>query len=226
MLAMTKAVKTRLLNHLNFLSTIGYNYSQPINLHNTDSSEVVLPNDYNALKSMALNCNLCELSKCRSHVVFGEGNINADVMFIGESPANSEDELGKFYVGKSGQLLVKMIESVLNVDVNDIYISNMVKCKPSSNKLPTPNELNVCRAYLDKQIELIKPKLIVILGDVSYRSFTSDLTDFSQIRGKLINFRGINLISTFHPSFLLRNPSSKKEAYHDMLKIKSIMESF
>lgn len=223
---MTKSVKDRLLNHLNFLNSIGYSYLQPIALHNTNTSQVSLPNEYNSLELMALNCNLCELSKCRTNVVFGEGNIHANIMFISEAPGSSEDELGRFYVGKAGQLLVKMIENVLNIGVNDVYITNIVKCKPSSNKIPIPSEINTCKPYLEKQIELIKPKLIVILGDLTYASFTSDISDFSQIRGKLIKFNGLDVISTFHPSFLLRNPSAKKEAYHDMLKIKSIMESF
>ena len=107
MSSMTNAVKNKLLNHLNFLSSIGYNYAQPLNLQNSNQSVVTLPDNYNLLKSMAINCNLCELSKSRTNVVFGDGNTNADIMFICESPASSEDELGKFYVGKSGQLLVK-----------------------------------------------------------------------------------------------------------------------
>ena len=226
MCLMTKAVKNKLLNHLNFLSSIGYTYSQPLKLHNVNPLDVSLPNNYEVLRSMALNCNLCELSKSRTNVVFGDGNINADIMFIGESPAASEDELAKFYVGKSGQLLVKMIENVLNISVNDVYITNNVKCKPSNTKTATPNEVKICKPYLDKQIEIIQPKLIVALGDLSYRHFTADSADFSQIRGKVTKYNNIDVIATFHPSFLLRNPSAKKEAYHDMLKIKSIMESF
>lgn len=223
---MTHAVKNKLLNHLKFLSSIGYNYLQPLNLQNINQSEITLPNNYDALKSIAINCHLCELSKSRNNVVFGDGNTNANIMFICESPAVNEDELGKFYVGKSGQLLVKMIESVLNIGVKDVYITNIVKCRPSSGKIATTSEVNICKPYLDKQIDIIKPKLIVVLGELSYRFFTTDTTDFSQIRGKITKYHNIDLLTTFHPSFLLRNPSAKKEAYHDMLKIKSIMESF
>lgn len=223
---MTQTVKNKLLNHLKFLSSIGYNYAQPLNIPNSNQSDVTLPNNYDALKSMAMNCHLCELSKSRNNVVFGEGNMDANIMFISESPALNEDELGKFYVGKSGQLLVKMIENVLDIGVKDIYITNIVKCRPSSDKIATMSEVNICKPYLDKQIDIIKPKLIVILGELSYRFFTTDTTDFSQIRGKVTKYNTIDLITTFHPSFLLRNPSAKKEAYRDMLKIKSIMESF
>lgn len=223
---MTKSVKSKLLNHLNMINSMGYKYMQPLDLKEVNQLQVTMPNNYDALKSLAINCNLCELSKSRRAVVFGQGNLDADVMFITDSIATIEDELGKFYVGKSGQLLIKMIENVLGAGVNDFYITSVTKCCPSSNKVININEVNICKPYLEKQIALIRPKLIVTLGDLSYKHITSDLTDFSQIRGKVLKYNNIDIIATFSPSFLLRNPSSKKEAYHDMLKIKSIMESF
>lgn len=225
-MSMTKAIKSKLLNHLNLINSMGYKYIQPINLEEINQLQVVMPNNYEALKSMALNCNLCELSKSRSNVVFGQGNLNADIMFVTDSIANIEDELGKFYVGKAGQLLIKMIENVLNVSVNEFYITSVTKCSPSNKKIININEVNICKPYLLKQIELIKPKLIVLLGDLSYKHLTSDNTDFSQVRGKILKYNNIDILPTFHPSFLLRNPTFKKEAFHDMLKIKSIMESF
>jgi len=223
---MTKAVKSKLLNHLNFLNSIGYEYIEPLDLKEINQTQITMPNNYNALKSLAINCNLCELSKSRRGVLFGEGNLNANVMFIADSIISIEDELGKFYVGKSGQLLTKMIENVLEFDVQNFYITSITKCAPSNNKVININEVNICKPYLEKQIELIQPKLIVTLGDLAYKHLTTDMTDFSQIRGKIVKFNNINLIPTFNPSFLLRNPSSKKEAFHDMLKIKSLMESF
>lgn len=223
---MTKAIKEKLLNHLNLVNSMGYKYIQPINLEEINQLQVVMPNNYEALKSMALHCNLCELSKSRSNVVFGQGNLNANIMFVTDSIANIEDELGKFYVGKAGQLLIKMIENVLEVNVNEFYITSVTKCSPSNKKIININEVNICKPYLIKQIELIKPKLIVLLGDLSYKHLTSDNSDFSQVRGKMLKYNNINILPTFHPSFLLRNPTFKKEAFHDMLKIKSIMESF
>ncbi len=226
MTTMTTAVKSKLINQLNLLNSMGYEYMQPIDLKEINQTQVDMPNNYDALKSMAINCNLCELSKSRNSVVFGEGNLNANVMFITDSIGNTEDELGKFYVGKSGQLLVKMIESVLELSTDNFYITSVTKCSPSNKKIININEINICKPYLEKQIELIKPKLIVALGDLSYKHLTSDETDFSKIRGKILKYNNIDIIPTYHPSFLLRNPSAKKEAFHDMLKIKSIMESF
>lgn len=225
-MSMTKAIKSKLLNHLNLLNSMGYKYMQPINLKEINQTQVSMPNNYDALKSMAINCNLCELSKYRRNVVFGEGNLSANVMFVTDSIATIEDELGKFYVGKSGQLLIKMIENVLDLNIDDFYITSVTKCCASNKKVININEINICKPYLEKQIELIKPKLIVALGDLSYKHLTSDNSDFSQVRGKILKYNNIDILPTFHPSFLLRNPTSKKEAYHDMLKIKSIMESF
>jgi len=223
---MTKAIQSKLLNHLNLLNSMGYQYLEPIDLKEINQTQVTMPNNYNALKSLAINCSLCELSKSRKAVLFGEGNLNTNVMFITDSVASIEDELGKFYVGKAGQLLTKMIENVLELSVQEFYITSVTKCSPSNNKVININEVNICKPYLEKQIELIKPRLIVTLGELAYKHLTTDTTDFSQIRGKIVKFNNIDLIPTFNPSFLLRNPSSKKEAFHDMLKIKSLMESF
>ena len=223
---MTKAVKSKLIKHLNLLDSMGYQYMQPIDLKEINQTQVTMPNNYNALHSLAIHCSLCDLSKSRRTVLFGEGNINANVMFITDSIVSIEDELARFYVGKSGQLLTKMIENVLGVGVQDFYITAVTKCCPSNNKVININEVNICKPYLEKQIELIKPKLIVTLGDLSYKHLTKDNTEFSQIRGKIIKYNGIDVIPTFDPSYLIRNPSSKKEAFHDMLKIKSLMESF
>jgi DNA polymerase len=144
-------------------------------------------------------------------------------MFIGDEPSNSEDELGIHYVGKSAELLAKMIENVMNITKEEVYYTTLVKCK-SSNGLNNSN-IETCHDYLLKQIELIKPKLIVTLGEKTYSYLLKNSDNFSQIRGKELVFNGISLIATFSPTFLLRNPSFKKDAYYDMLKIKNYMES-
>ncbi|MGM0518424.1 MAG: uracil-DNA glycosylase [Campylobacterota bacterium] len=220
---MTNSKKQKLLKHLYFLKSIGYKFHEPLNLLANDTNNLKLPNDIFSLKNSVSNCYLCELSKTRKKTVFGEGNINSNIMFISDCPGSLEDETGRVFVGRSGELLTKMIENVLNIKREDTYYANILKCKPGENI----NEscLNLCKAYLLKQIELVRPKIIVTLGQVAYQHLTNDDTSLSKIRGQSINYKDIVLFPTFHPSFLLRNPSSKKDAYVDMLKIKYLMES-
>lgn len=220
---MTKLVKNRVLNQLNYLKSFGYEYHESFDFFSNNIRNIKLPNNINDLSISVSHCYLCELSKCRKNILFGYGSANSDIMFIGEEPSNSEDEIGSYYVGKSGELLIKMIENVLNITKEDIYYTTLVKCK-STNGLNNSN-IETCHDYLLKQIELIKPKLIVALGEKTYSYLLKNGDNFSQIRGKELVFNGISLITTFSPTFLLRNPSSKKDAYYDMLKIKNYMES-
>lgn len=221
---MTKLAKYKLLHHLNFLKSIGYEYHEPLNLLFSDINSLNLPNNLDSLKNSVQHCYLCELSKMRKNIVFGEGNNNADIMFITDFPATLEDNTGKIFVGRSGELLTKMIENVLNIKREDTYITNIVKCKPISATIGS-KEANLCKSYLFKQIELVRPKIIVTLGELSYQYLTNEEISLNKIRGQSLNYKDAVLIPTFHPSFLLRNPSSKKDAYVDMLKIKKIMES-
>ena len=220
---MTKLVKNQVLKHLNYLKSFGYDYHEPLDFFSNSIKNVKLPNNMVELASSVNHCYLCELSKSRKNVLFGYGNLNSNIMFIGDEPSNSEDELGIHFVGKNGELLVKMIENVLNISKEDVYYTTLVKCK-SSNGLNNSN-IETCHDYLLKQIELIKPKLIVTLGEKSYSYLLKNSENFSQMRGKELVFNTIPLIPTFSPTFLLRNPSSKKDAYYDMLKIKNYMES-
>jgi len=220
---MTKILQNRLLYQLNFLKSIGYEYGQNINFQNSNNEQVELPEDINKLEELVKNCYLCQLSKYRENVLFGSGKIDSNIMFLKESPTISEDECGTFYVGKSGDLLKNMIEKVLKVNCEEVYITNIVKCISPNSEIKHEH-VNFCKSYLDKQIELIKPKLIVILGESVYRYFTNDNTAFSEIRGKVIRNNDLDIMCTYEPSYLLRNPSSKGEAYEDLLKIKAIME--
>ncbi len=219
---MTKAVKNRILYQLNFLKSIGYEYHNVIKLLNNEISSNSLPNNISSLKDVVENCYLCELSKSRKSVLFGEGSLNASLMFISDEPTSSEDELKNFYVGKIGEQLSKMIENVLPLKKEDVYITNLVKCK-STNGINSLH-FSSCSAYLYKQIELIKPKLIVTLGEKTYQYLCNDTTPLSQIRGQIMSFKEFKVLPTFSINYLLRNPSLKKEAFYDMLKIKSILE--
>ena len=219
---MTKFVKQKLLYNLHLLKSMGYEYHNSLNLITSDIKNLKLPDNIFALKSNVENCYLCELCKTRKNVLFGEGNLKADIMFISDEPSNSEDNLGFFYAGKSGELLVKMIENVLNIKKEDVYITTLVKCK-SSNSL-NKSHIESCNDYLLKQIELIKPKLIVSLGENTYSYLFNEKDKFSQVRGKECYYHNIKLVPTFSANYLLRNPSSKKDAYYDMLRIKNILE--
>jgi len=219
---MTKLVKQKLLYNLHLLKSMGYEYHNSLNLITPDIKNLKLPDNIFALKSNVENCYLCELCKTRKNVLFGEGNLKANIMFISDEPSNSEDNLGFFYAGKSGELLVKMIENVLNIKKEDVYITTLVKCK-SSNSL-NKSHIESCNDYLLKQIELIKPKLIVSLGENTYSYLFNEKDKFSQVRGKECYYQNIKLVPTFSANYLLRNPSSKKDAYYDMLRIKNILE--
>jgi DNA polymerase len=220
---MTKTVKNQLLRNLYNLKSFGYEYHETLDFFSSEVKNFKLPNNLDALKNSVEHCYLCELCKSRKNILFGYGNANSDIMFISDEPSNSEDEMGVFYSGKSGELLTKMIENVLNIHKEEVYLTTLVKCK-SLNGLNNSN-IDTCNDYLLKQIELIKPKLIVALGERTYSYLLKNNMNFAQIRGKDLVYNGITLIATFSPSFLLRNPSSKKDAYYDMLKIKNYMES-
>lgn len=220
---MTETMKDRLLYNLNFLKSIGYVYHDFIEMPNKEINSNSLPDNIYELQSIAENCYLCELSKSRKNVLFGEGNINASLMLIVDEPTASEDELKSFYVGKTGEQLVKMIENVLPLKKEDLYITNLVKCK-SQNGM-SASHFNSCNPYLHKQIELVNPSLIVTFGEKTYQYLSNDNSSFNQIRGHEMTYKNYKVIPTHSISYLLRNPSSKKEAFHDMLKIKSILES-
>ena len=182
----------------------------------------MLPNDLSVLKETCLNCHLCNLSKTRKNVVFGYGNNNSDIMFIGEAPGEREDNEGYPFIGRAGELLTKMIESTLPIKREDIYISNIVKCRPPNNRPPSLEESETCKPYVLKEIDLVNPKLIVVLGKTAFSYLMEDDRPISKVRGKVFDFMGKKLIPTYHPSYLLRNPSKKRESFNDMKLIREL----
>ncbi len=211
-----------LLKQLYQLKQLGYKYTSVIP-YQEEELDLTLPNTLESLQKQAQNCHLCALSKSRQKVVFGEGNPHADLLFIGEAPGATEDSSGRPFTGRSGELLTRMIENVLQISRSDVYITNIVKCRPPNNQVPAPIQAHTCQPYLLKQIELIKPKLIVTLGATAYHFLTGDETGISKVRGTLHQQNGYTLIPTYHPSYLLRNPSAKKEVFEDLLKVKDLM---
>ena len=214
-----------LLKQLYQCKALGYHYTDctPYTKQELDLS---LPNTLASLEKQAQHCHLCDLSKSRQHVVFGEGDPQADIFIVGEGPGATEDSTGKPFVGRSGALLSKMLENVLGVKREEVYIGNIVKCRPPNNRVPTPTEAHTCQPYLLKQIALIQPKLIITLGATAYRYLTGNDTGITKVRGTLHTYQDKILIPTYHPSYLLRNPSAKKAVYEDLLKIKALMKTF
>ena len=210
------------LKQLLLLKQMGFAYTD-VTPSELEADAVDLPNSLETLRTTVAGCHLCELSKSRHKTVFGEGNERATVMFVGEGPGATEDSTGRPFVGRAGELLTKMIENVLLVPRREVYIANIVKCRPPGNRVPTESEAFTCRPYLLKQIEQIRPRIIVTLGATAYRYLTNDETPISRIRGNTIQTEHYTLIPTFHPSYLLRNPSAKKEAFEDMKKVKGLM---
>lgn len=219
---MKHLINALLLKQLHQLKALGYRYTS-ISPYQEQAEELTLPNTLESLKKQALECHLCELSKTRQKVVFGEGNPHANILFIGEAPGSSEDSTGRPFAGRSGELLTKMIENVLQIKREEVYIANIIKCRPPNNATPTSTQAHTCLPYLQKQIELIKPKFIVSLGATAYRYLTNDETGITKIRGTVHTQNGYTLMPTYHPSYLLRNPSAKKEVYEDLLKLKSLI---
>jgi len=204
------------------LRELGVEWIDPIT--EFKEKETPLPNTIQDLQNIVLNCHLCQLSKSRQSVVFGEGNMSANIMFVGEAPGASEDSMGRPFVGRAGELLTKMIENVLFIKRNDVYIANIIKCRPPQNRTPSTSEALTCRPYLLKQIELIKPKLIVALGATAYQYLSNDSIPISKIRGHFFDNQEYKILPTYHPSYLLRNPSAKREVFEDMKKVKKFME--
>ena len=166
----------------------------------------------------------CPLAAARTKLVFGAGNANADLMFVGEAPGADEDIQGFPFVGRAGQLLTDIIEKGLKISRQDVYIANVIKCRPPGNRNPEPDEVNTCEPFLFQQIEAIKPKVIVALGKFAAQTLLRTLDPISKLRGRVFAYRGAKLIPTFHPAYLLRNPSSKREVWEDMKLVRSLLQ--
>lgn len=164
------------------------------------------------------NCRECPLYKTRKNPVFGEGNPKAKLVFVGEAPGREEDMQGLPFVGRSGELLTKIIEA-MKLKRKDVYICNILKCRPPQNRSPLPSEIIACQDYLRQQLELINPKVICCLGKFACSALLNQDFPITKLRGNFLDFRGIKVMPTFHPAYLLRNPSAKRLVWEDMRKI-------
>ena len=170
------------------------------------------------VSALAHNCTKCRLAGSRTQVVFGVGDPSADLMFIGEAPGRDEDLKGEPFVGKAGQLLTDIIKA-MKLTREQVYIANVIKCRPPENRNPEPDELEACRPYIQRQIELIQPKVIVTLGRFGLQSLTGKSYSISSVRGTWLEYDGIKLMPTWHPAYLLRTPAAKKDVWSDMKQV-------
>jgi uracil-DNA glycosylase len=169
------------------------------------------------------DCSRCKLHTLgRKQVVFGVGNPNADLMFVGEAPGADEDIQGEPFVGRAGQLLTKIIEAI-NLRREDVYIANVIKCRPPQNRNPEPDEVEQCEPFLFRQIDVIKPKVIVALGKFAAQCLLKTTEPITRIRGREYRYRDAILMPTYHPAYLLRNPSSKREVWEDMKRVRELL---
>jgi len=171
--------------------------------------------DLPSLQKFLAGCPRCKLSAGRKNIVFGQGNPKADLMFVGEAPGRDEDEQGLAFVGRAGQLLTKIIEA-MGMKRENVYICNVIKCRPPNNRNPEPDEVASCRPFLDEQIRLISPKVIVTLGTFAAQALLETDESIGRLRGRWRTARGVRVMPTFHPAFLLRSPERKKDVWEDM----------
>jgi uracil-DNA glycosylase family 4 len=170
------------------------------------------------------DCTRCKLCKGRKTIVFGEGDPNAVLVFVGEGPGQEEDQQGRPFVGAAGQLLTDIIVKGMKLNREDVYICNIVKCRPPDNRNPEPDEIEACEPFLIKQLQAIRPKMIVALGNVAVKTLLKTKEGITKLRGTWKTYQGIPLMPTFHPAYLLRNPSDKKLVWEDVKKILAEME--
>jgi len=171
------------------------------------------------LRAAIGDCSRCKLCSGRTHLVFGVGNPRATLMFVGEGPGRDEDLQGEPFVGRAGQLLTDIITKGIGLIREDVYIANVVKCRPPDNRNPEPDEVATCEPFLKKQIELISPEIIVGLGKFAVQTLLQTKMPITKLRGNWHTYHGIKLMPTFHPAYLLRNPADKKLVWEDIKKV-------
>ena len=176
------------------------------------------------LSAAVAGCVRCGLGPDRTNLVFGVGDPGADLVFVGEAPGRDEDLQGIPFVGRSGQMLTLMIENVIKIPRDEVYICNIIKCRPPGNRNPEPGEIGCCEPYLHKQLEIIRPRLIVALGKFAAQFLLATDTPIGKLRGKFGRYRGIPTLATYHPAYLLRNASQKRVVMDDLLKMKAVLD--
>ncbi|EDZ62674.1 uracil-DNA glycosilase superfamily protein [Sulfurimonas gotlandica GD1] len=210
-----------LLQNLYRLKALGFDYTDPFYVNEKSTHEE--PKTLNELSQNISSCHLCDLSKSRQQSMSGYGNPNAELMIVDFSVSMSDDSNNGYYSGRSGESLTNMIEKVIGLKTDDVYFTHAIKCKPLNSNVPSASEWDSCKSYLFTQIDFVKPKVIVTLGEEAYFKLTSEESDFQNVRGHVIDFKKYKLIPIYHPQFLLRNPELKRITLNDLKTIKSCL---
>jgi uracil-DNA glycosylase len=212
-----------MLQNLYRLKTLGFDYCDPL-IVNSGNVTGELPDNLDELRAIIRNCHLCDLGKIRRQSMGGFGDTAARVMFIDAYVSLAEDESGEYFAGRSGSSLAAMVTNVLQLDLKSVYLTHAVKCKTVGTHKPSASECSSCKPYWRKEIELVRPEIIVTLGPDAYGLVTGDETPFEQVRGHKIGYeKETILVPIYHPQFLLRNPSLKKETFIDLQNIKAML---
>lgn len=182
-----------------------------------------IEHELESIRKMVSDCTACSLCHTRKNVVFGEGRPDAQVMFIGEAPGAVEDETGRPFVGSAGNLLTDIIEKGMGLKRPDVFIANILKCRPPANRDPQPDEVAGCIGFLHAQIRAVNPKIIVALGRIATHTLLEDTTPISKLRGIFKEYCGILTMPTYHPSYLLQNPSKKRDVWEDIKKVMEVL---
>jgi len=189
----------------------------------SDPGRAEAATELKALREHIGDCQRCKLAPSRKNIVFGQGSASARLMFVGEAPGADEDEQGLAFVGKAGQLLTRIIESI-GLKRDEVFIANVLKCRPPQNRNPEPDEIASCQPFLERQIAAIRPKVIVGLGKFGGQWLLKTAEPISRIRGRVGDYDGIKVIPTYHPAYLLRNPGAKKDVWEDMKTVRELLK--
>lgn len=192
----------------------------------SDYAAAYQANTLKELRAAIGDCRRCKLWSGRTHLVFGVGNPKAKLMFVGEGPGRDEDLQGEPFVGRAGQLLTDIVTKGMGLKREDVYIANVIKCRPPENRNPEPDEVESCEPFLKKQIELIRPQIIVALGKFAVQTLLKSKVPITRLRGIWHEYHGIRLMPTFHPAYLLRNPGDKKLVWEDVKKVLQELRTF
>jgi uracil-DNA glycosylase len=187
-----------------------------------EASDRIAGDTFQLIRETIGDCTRCKLHKARTNIVFGVGSMKAELVFVGEGPGHDEDIKGEPFVGRAGKLLTQMIEA-MGLRREDVYICNVVKCRPPENRLPEKDEITTCSPFLFRQIDVIRPKVICCLGSCASQTLLQTTQGISRFRGEWFEFRGSKLIATYHPAYLLRNPNAKGEVWKDLQKVMTVL---